>query len=371
MIYLRIRRRYIIFRLERYKLGFSYSFPAVKGIQAGKEYYIAMVPLGVIGRLFPDEEQYVLPEFRAQRRLNTTRIPVISKYILDNRDSYVFSALAATVGGEYSFEGNTEGLGILKISMDAAILITDGQHRKAAIMEALEEDSSLKNETIPIVFFEDKGLQRSQQIFTDLNKNAVKTSNSISELYDNRDELAVITRETISRIDFLNTYTDKEKDNLGKYDACLFTLNMFYTSNKMILGKSIKDADKEFLYQFWLNVTINMSPWNDLVNKEISKRTLREEYIATQSVILQALGRVGKYYHQHPDKDMKEELKGLALINWKRSSATWNTRVLKRGRVLVNRKASVLTSNVIKNALAIPLDEDEVFTENEFVHSNR
>ena len=352
-------------------MSFSYSFPAVKGIQAGKEYYIAMVPLGIIGRLFPDEEQYVLPEFRAQRRLNTARIPVISKYILENRDSYVFSALAATVGGEYFFHGEKEGLGILQISMDAAILITDGQHRKAAILEALQDDPSLKNETIPIVFFEDKGLQRSQQIFTDLNKNAVKTSNSISELYDTRDELAVITRETISRIDFLNTYTDKEKDNLGKYDACLFTLNMFYTSNRTILGKHITDNDSAFLYMFWSNVTLNMTPWNELLDKEISKKTLREEYIATQSVILQALGRVGKYYHLHPYIDMEEELKGLSMINWRRSSQTWNTRVLKRGRVLVNRKAIVLTANVIKKTLGIPLDEDEIFIENEFNNSNQ
>ena len=138
----------------------------------------------------------------------------------------------------------------------------------------MQDDPSLKNETIPIVFFEDKGLQRSQQIFTDLNKNAVKTSNSISELYDTRDELAVITRETISRIDFLNTYTDKEKDNLGKYDACLFTLNMFYTSNRTILGKHITDNDSAFLYMFWSNVTLNMTPWNELLDKEISKKTI-------------------------------------------------------------------------------------------------
>ena len=26
-------------------MDFSYKFPAVKGVQAGKEYYIAMVPL--------------------------------------------------------------------------------------------------------------------------------------------------------------------------------------------------------------------------------------------------------------------------------------------------------------------------------------
>ena len=78
-----------------------------------------------------------------------------------------------------------------------------------------------------MVFYADQGLKRSQQIFTDLNKNAVKTSNSISELYDSRDEMAVLTRNVIWNIEFLNTYTDKEKDILGKYSSSLFTLNTF------------------------------------------------------------------------------------------------------------------------------------------------
>ena len=350
-------------------MDFTYSFPAVRGVQAKREYYIAMVPLGIIGRLFPDEEQYVMPEFRAQRRLNTARIPVMSKYILENRDTYVFSALAATISGEYSFDGPDiiRNLGMLHISMDAAILINDGQHRKAAILEALKEDTSLREESIPIVFFEDKGLQRSQQIFTDLNKNAVKTSNSISELYDTRDEHAVLTRETIAKIDFLNTYTDKEKDNLGKFDACLFTLNMFYTSNKSILGRKVRDGDAEFLLRFWTAVTENMEPWEELMKKELSKKVLREEYIATQSVILQAFGRVGRYYYLHQGEDMESGLSRLSKINWKRSAGIWDKRVLKNGRVLVNKRAIMLTGNVIKYAAGIPLDEDEKNAEKELL----
>ena len=80
-------------------MNFSYKFPVVRGVQAGREYYIAMVPLRMLGRLFPNEEEYVLPEYRAQRKLNQSRIPVISRYIIENRNSYVFSALAASIDG--------------------------------------------------------------------------------------------------------------------------------------------------------------------------------------------------------------------------------------------------------------------------------
>ena len=87
-------------------MNFAYKFPAVRGIQAGKEYYISMVPLKLLSRLFPSEEEIVLPEYRAQRRINETRIPEIKKYILDNRDTYVFSALSASIDGEFKFISN-------------------------------------------------------------------------------------------------------------------------------------------------------------------------------------------------------------------------------------------------------------------------
>ena len=84
-------------------MDFAYRFPVVRGVQAGREYYIAMVPLKMIPRLFPADDEYVPPEFRAQRKLNESRIPVISKYILNNRENYVFSALAASIDGHFEF----------------------------------------------------------------------------------------------------------------------------------------------------------------------------------------------------------------------------------------------------------------------------
>ena len=258
-------------------MEFVYRFPVVRGVQAKREYFIAMVPLKMIPKLFPPEDEYVPPEFRAQRKLNEARIPVISKYILENRENYVFSALAASIDGYFKFcPSEFPDVGVLEISMDAKILINDGQHRKAAILEAISEDESLLNETISVVFFEDQGLARSQQMFTDLNKHAVKTSNSIAELYDSRDELAVYTRSVVSKIKFLNTYTDKEKDILGKYSSNLFTLNTFYVANKKIVsGKVVTEDTESFLLRFWENVVKNIAQWNELENKERIKRLAR------------------------------------------------------------------------------------------------
>ena len=161
-------------------MNFAYQFPAVRGIQAGREYYISMVPLKLLAKLFPSDDEIVAPEHRAQRKINEARIPEIKKYILENRNNYVFSALSASIDGEFSFvSSENSDIGILHIDMDSVFLINDGQHRKAAIEAAMQEDDSLGKETISIVFFGDNGLERSQQMFTDLNKHAVKTSNSL------------------------------------------------------------------------------------------------------------------------------------------------------------------------------------------------
>ena len=343
-------------------MDFVYKFPVVRGVQAGKEYYIAMVPLKMLSRLFPSDDEFVLPEYRAQRKLNEARIPVISKYILDNRDSYVFSALAASIDGEFIFTSSPEvpDVGVLEVGMDSKFLINDGQHRKSAILEALQEDPSLSEETISIVFYADKGLAHSQQIFTDLNKNAVKTSNSISELYDSRDQMAVITREIISRIPFLNTYTDKEKDILGKFSSNLFTLNTFYTANKVIAGRGTSDDLENFLYRFWFTVCLHMIQWQELEHKEITKVDLRENYIATQSIVIQAFGRVGNYLIRHKEIDLEKCLCNLETINWRRNSELWKMRAINQnGRIITNKKAALLIANVLKENLGLPLTSDE------------
>ena len=311
-------------------MDFVYRFPVVKGVQATREYYIAMIPLKMISKLFPQEDEYILPEYRAQRKLNAARIPVISKYILNNRENYVFSALAASIDGKFKFcPSEYPDVGLLEISMDAKLLINDGQHRKAAILEAISEDESLLNETISVVLFEDQGLARSQQMFTDLNKHAVKTSNSIAELYDSRDQLAVVTRNVISKIKFFNAYTDKEKDILGKYSSNLFTLSTFYNANKRIIRSApITKETEMFLLQYWSCVCQNILPWKDLYYHNISKVDLRENYIVTQAVIIQVLGRLGYYFFANKNYSIESYLCKLQGINWKRGSDDWKLRTI-------------------------------------------
>ena len=343
-------------------MEFTYKFSAVKGVQAKQEYYIAMVPLKYLSTLFKYESDIPQPEFRSQRRINEYRIPEIKDYIIKNRNNYVFSALAASIDGDFKFisTGNYENIGILEVEMNAKFLINDGQHRLAAINEAIQEDKTLNDETISIVFYKDEGLQKSQQMFTDLNKHAVKTSNSLSTLYDTRDKLAVTTKEVVNKVEFFNLYTDKEKDNLGKNSSKLFTLNNIYKANHRILKtKKVKKSDEKFLITFWNEVSKNITEWQDLLNKTITKKDLRENYIITLAVTLNAFGKLGSYFYENPNVDMINILKQLSNINWSRTCReNWLGRTIGTdGKIKNNEEAIFLTCNKIKEQLKISISK--------------
>lgn len=355
-------------------MEFWYTFPAVKGIQANKDYYITMVPLKYLVKILPEPTEYVPPEYRAQRKLNETRIPEMKDYILENRDNYVFSSLTASIDGEYMFqqEGINGSLGMLHISMDAKILINDGQHRRAAIAQALLEDDSLMDETISVVFFEDMGLEKSQQMFTDLNMNAQKSSNSINTCYETRNPLAVVTKQLVAEIPFLSRYTDLEKDNLGKNSSKLFTLYTIYRVNRNILrDDEIKEGDKAFLTKFWSLLVDNIPEWLELEKHSITKKDLRECYVTTLGVTLLSLSRIGIWFYDNRDVRMEEYMSKLQKINWSRSNKMWQRRMIRDdGKVMNNENSIYLIGNVIKKSLGIPLTKEEQKRERIFEENN-
>ena len=158
-----------------------YSFAAIRGVQAGRAYYVAMVPLRTVERLFRFDEEELPPELRAQRELNKARVPAIARYLATNAGEYVLSSLAATVDGGMRFEpvDGHRSVGTLIVDMTATIVINDGQHRRAGIIEALRERPHLGDETIAVTLFPDAGLARSQQMFVDLALSRYRTQGAI------------------------------------------------------------------------------------------------------------------------------------------------------------------------------------------------
>src|SRR3954465_2448540 len=121
---------------------FEYVFPAIRGIQAGREYYVSMCPMHLIPKIFIFNEDELRPDLRAQRFLNKARVPEIAGYLLKQTKSYVFSALTASIDGgrrvgALGGENGERSAGRLRIPMTAKFVINDGRHRRAGIESAL------------------------------------------------------------------------------------------------------------------------------------------------------------------------------------------------------------------------------------------
>ena len=346
--------------------GFTYSFPAIRGIQAKKEYYVAMCPLKIVSKIFQAIDNDLPPEYRAQRILNAARIPEITDYIINNPNDYVFSSLTASVDGDLLFKSYSDGdLGQLDIPMDAKFLINDGQHRRAAIEEALKANPELEKETISIVFFKDTGLKRSQQMFADLNKHAVNTTKSIGILYDNRDQISLLSKRIVDNIPLLKSFTDKEADNLSKFSPKIFTLTNIHSSICCILNKkkgdNVTQDDEKFVKEYWKSLCNIIHEWKQVQNKSLSAYEFRKNYINAHGVVLVALGQIGNFIYRNYTTHNIGLLNNLNNIDWSRSNLTdWNGRALtNNGKINKNTTAIKLTCNKIKLLLGIQLDEEE------------
>ena len=149
---------------------------------------------------------------------------------------------------------------------------------------------------------------------------------------------------------------------ISSTNSNLFTLNTFYTANKRIVKIIGDDSEAEtFVYDFWKNVVVNMREWNEMDKGELSKKSLREDYITTQGLIILALGRLGEYFCQHPEIDVDLALAGLKKIDWLRNNEEcWMNRAIKpNGKINRNEQGIFLTYVQIKRLLSLPISDEE------------
>ncbi len=364
----------------------NYMFAALRGIQAGREYYVISCPLKLVPKIFLFDEEEVPPDLRAQRILNKARVPKIAEYLVKNRNDYILSSLTASVDAKVKFiPVNLEWsatvrdsikLGFLVIPMDARIILNDGQHRRAAIERALKECPELGDDTVSVVLYVDAGLKRSQQMFADLNRYSVRPSQSLSLLYDHRSAMAKAVKKVMNDVSIFKNKIELEKTSISNRSQNLFTLSSLYQSLKSFWGKKDADIvdDKEIrlAIEYWETVTENIIEWQLILNGDLVPSAARKEYVHVHGVVLQALGKLGHYLvNEHPS-DWKEMLKKLQDVDWRRKNKeAWEGRLMQGGRMSKTQMSLTLTTNYLKLHLGLPLTEKEKEREELFARKTK
>jgi DNA sulfur modification protein DndB len=339
------------------KMDNAYTFAAVRGVQAGRAFYMAMVPLKTLDKLFRFDDEELPPELRAQRDLNKTRIPAIARYINENPGEYVLSALSASIDGSFRFEPfqGQRSVGTLHVDMAATILINDGQHRRAGIVEALRERPSLGDETIAVTLFPDEGLQRSQQMFVDLNQHGVKPARSLRLFYDGRDEAARLTNAVTDAIPLFRDFTDFTRSNLPVGSRKLFAFSNLHTATATLVndaGLPATPADPTSAVEFWETVIANMPDWTAVARREVSAADLRRDTIHAHGIALEAIAVAGaRMMTQTPDH-WRDAIAVLRDVDWSRTNKRlWEGRALVNGRINRSRTSVLLTADLISRSI--------------------
>jgi len=361
--------------VANFDTDYCYTFPAVRGIQAGRPFYIATCPMRIIPKIFSFDETEVPPELRAQRILNKSRIPDMVRYLLENPKDYVFSALTASIAVDVEFieHPGSGNLGTLRVPMDAQILINDGQHRRKAIEEALEERPELGHDNIPVLFFVDEGLVRSQQMFADLNKYAVKPSPSLATLYDHRDMGSELARYMAANVEPFVGLTEMEKSSISTLSSKLFTLSSIKQATRALLGKGPKDGcdedEKTLAISYWQAIYKVMPDWQMAARKEVSPAQLRQDYLHAHGIGLHALGMLGRCLITESPDTWQQKLADLKQVDWRKTNPEWLKRAMLHGKLSKSTTAIQLTCNVLKTALSLPLTPEEKQLEAQVVQS--
>lgn len=344
------------------------EFAAIRGRQAGREYYVSMCRLGDLPRLFKFNGDQVEPHLRAQRAINKSRVPEIQQYILENRSSYVFSAITASIDGDVCFEPVASGLGekspmgTLKVAAGARFLINDGQHRKAGIEAALVAAPELADETIAVVMFVDLDLSTSQQVFADLNRHAIRPSASLAVLYDHRSAEARVARDIACTLPAFKGLVEMERTALPAASNKLFTLSAINLATTELMSAFFDMRSEDAVHlvrQFWTCIDSKLPQWGMVRRGQMLASEVRSKFVHPHSVLLQAIARVGAASHTG-GVHQAGCLQRLTVLDWSRSNtALWEGRCMLGGTMAQTSRNVVLTTNILKLHLGLELTEEE------------
>lgn len=351
------------------------KFPGMKAEIGKRKYYATTMALSEIPRFFKfnDWSQFE-PSQRAQRVLNESRVPEITKYILDNEDGYIFSSITASFATPIDFQPFEENGMIGQLEMDLEnmeFVINDGQHRAAAIARALKENPDIGKDRITVLLFPMEDLDRLQQMFSDLNRFVHKTSKSLDILYDHRDNLSALTKELEERVGVFQGMLEKERMSIAVRSPKLLTMAALYDANAELLGPKVeKPGTREFKEKlataaaYWNEVAKVIPDWQRVREGELKATALRQEKVNTHTVVLRALGGLGSALLQYHPGDWRECLAPLAEVDWRKAVGSkvnplWDNICIVAGSVVSNRQARVATQAVLKDLLKLPKTNQE------------
>jgi DGQHR domain-containing protein len=233
---------------------------AVRGHQGDRAMFLLLVTNNVLLRNFAAEAEVTDQGQRVQRGLDKRHYQDIVKYLTENPADYVLGAMtyATDMVTEDSFKPIRPGsnIGTLVLPMNAKLRCLDGQHRRAAIADAVFEDDEFGNDFSAVVLYVEDDYSKRRQMFSDMNATPKVVSKALNITFDSRDPYARAAQTLAASHPLLVNVVELEKSRINAGDPKIFSLSGIYDGLKrfdlgMVLprGRSPKDKDEATLVE--------------------------------------------------------------------------------------------------------------------------
>jgi len=195
--------------------------PAFQCLVGDWKYYISMMKYGEVARQVQfAHELSTNPELGqlVQRGLSD-RTKDITNYLLNSEHRFLGAIVVAAWGGEPHYtplsiddpngvlSGIDREFGVLTFDGTQQYFALDGQHRLRAIKDAIKQNPKLASEDICVLmvthYDSPDGRIRTRRLFSNINRNAVKTAAAEDIVLDEDDGFAVLSRRLLEEHEFL------------------------------------------------------------------------------------------------------------------------------------------------------------------------
>jgi len=367
--------------------------PAIRGEMGGIEYFLTRWGMGEAARnltyseeLEKQQEAEVAPDMRTQRRINWPRVrKEIVPYLLQVPDHFFSSLTVEVVDPTMSkpgitFEPVNGEWGYVVLDGTEELRTLDGQHRLVAIKEALRENPGLAVEQISVILIPFRSLTKSQQLFSDLNRNAKPTTKTTNVLFEWRGLFEQAAKQAMNRSQLLKDRVELERNSLAQKSKKVITLGVLYEMAKEILKDRdgykegepaardqnlITRAADELVEVFDEVILPSLPDIEKVLANKMTPFEHRSRYIATHSVGWQGIaGSVRAAIDQHPDSWKGLCREKFSRLDWRINNPAWEGTAV-AGGLVANRAPNIrFLIAQLKEYLGLTLSaaEEEYFT---------
>lgn len=236
------------------------QIPAVRAQMGIWVYYVSAMSFSDVAKYVKpiDDELHRSSLLRETiQRSITDNYKSIASYLIDQDERFFNALILAVYDGSPMWseikldeEVCDYSLGLLSLSGEEKIFPVDGQHRVAGIKRALEGNSELRAEMVPVVFIshatDPEGMQRTRRMFSTLNRYAKPVTMRDIIALDEDDVVAIVSRNLLDDSSLFGEqaiFDAKGKSLPESNTTAMTSLITFYECNKELLWLMIKDYE--------------------------------------------------------------------------------------------------------------------------------